>query len=168
MIINYYELYVLCISINNYTVLVFYNMMFIFLSLETKKDLFLQWRIQNNEYWINESRKKLMKMSWFMVSKRMWDWPSLVSTDELLTNTLGFPIFHLYLISRTWHHDTSRCKWWLPFFREQLMDACVRDSDLFTRPQRKLALLQKNHQSVSHEVTFSIWKHKIIIIYIYI
>lgn len=89
-------------------------------------------------------------------------------TIDALTNTFEFPKFHLYLISRTWHHDTSRCKWWLPFFREQLMDACVRDSDLFTRPQRKLALLQKNHQSVSHEVTSSIWKHKIIIIYIYI
>lgn len=38
--INDNQWYVLCISVNNYTVLVFYNMMFIFLSLETKKTCF--------------------------------------------------------------------------------------------------------------------------------
>lgn len=138
-----------------------YNMVFIFLSPETKKTCFPNEgsRIMNIEFM--KTRKMLMKMSWFMVSKRMWDayWPSLVSSDALLTNTFEFRIFYLYLFSRTWHHDTSRSKWWLPFFREQLMDACVGDGDLFTWPQRKLAFLQKNHQSVSHEVTLSIWKH---------
>lgn len=50
--INDNQWYVLCISVNNYTVLVFYNMMFIFLSLETKKTCFSNEgsRIMNIEF----------------------------------------------------------------------------------------------------------------------